>query len=444
MKNLTEGKEMGLITSFALPMILGNVFMQAYSVVDSIILGNYVGNTALAAVGASFPFIFALVSFVIGLGMGFSISISQYFGARDLDKVKKAIDTLWIFLSVSTVLTTIIGLLISEWAMKLIGVPAEVLPEAVIYLNISIIGFVAMFGFNGLTSVLRGLGDSKTPLYFLIFSTVINAGLNLLFVIVFKWGVAGSAWATAISQALGFIGMVIYLNPRNELVKLTWRKYVFDKEIFRSSVKIGVPTALQQTFVSLGMMALMSIVSRFGTQVVAAYTVATRIDSFASMPAMNFAAALSTFTGQNLGAGKPERVRKGLTVTLGMTSLISLFVTLIAHFYSKELMSLFTTDPEVIRYGSDYLIIVCSFYILFSAMFSISGVMRGAGDTLVPMLVTLFSLWLIRIPLAHFLSGSLGVHGIWWAIPVAWAIGLAGAWVYYKTGRWKTKVLVKR
>ncbi len=444
MKNLTEGKEMGLIIRFALPMILGNVFMQAYSVVDSIILGNYVGNTALAAVGASFPFIFALVSFVIGLGMGFSISISQYFGARDLDKVKRAIDTLWIFLSVSTIITTAVGLLISEWAMKMVGVPEEVLPEAVIYLNISIIGFVAMFGFNGLTSVLRGLGDSKTPLYFLIFSTVINAGLNLLFVIVFKWGVAGSAWATAISQAIGFIGMVIYLNPRNELVRLTWRKYVFDKEIFRSSVKIGVPTALQQTFVSLGMMALMSIVSRFGTQVVAAYTVATRIDSFASMPAMNFAAALSTFTGQNLGAGKPERVRKGLTVTLGVTSLISIFVTLIAHFYSTELMSLFTSDPEVIRYGSDYLIIVCSFYILFSGMFSISGVMRGAGDTLVPMLVTLFSLWLIRIPLAHILSGRFGVHGIWWAIPFAWAIGLVGAWVYYKTGRWKTKVLVKR
>ncbi len=444
MKNLTEGKEMGLIIRFALPMILGNVFMQAYSVVDSIILGNYVGNTALAAVGASFPFIFALVSFVIGLGMGFSISISQYFGARDLDKVKRAIDTLWIFLSVSTVVTTAVGLLISEWAMKMVGVPEEVLPEAVIYLNISIIGFVAMFGFNGLTSVLRGLGDSKTPLYFLIFSTVINAGLNLLFVIVFKWGVAGSAWATAISQAIGFIGMVIYLNPRNELVRLTWRKYVFDKEIFRSSVKIGVPTALQQTFVSLGMMALMSIVSRFGTQVVAAYTVATRIDSFASMPAMNFAAALSTFTGQNLGAGKPERVRKGLTVTLGVTSLISIFVTLIAHFYSTELMSLFTSDPEVIRYGSDYLIIVCSFYILFSGMFSISGVMRGAGDTLVPMLVTLFSLWLIRIPLAHILSGRFGVHGIWWAILFAWAIGLVGAWVYYKTGRWKTKVLVKR
>ncbi|MDD2963467.1 MAG: MATE family efflux transporter [Bacteroidales bacterium] len=443
MKNLTEGNEGSLIFRFALPMLLGNVFMQIYSIVDSIVVGQFIGKEALAAVGASFPLIFALVSFVIGIGMGFSIAISQYFGARDFDRVARAIDTMWIFLAVSSVLLTGIGLLFSEKLLILIDIPNEVMPQAVSYLNINIIGFVVMFGYNGAAAVLRGLGDSKTPLYFLIISTFINIGLDLLFVLVLNMGVEGTAWATVIAQAGAFLSMAVYLNKTHKIIRINFRKYVFDKEIFLKSLNIGLPTGFQQTFVSFGMVALLSIVNQFGTVAVAAYTVATRIDSFASMPAMNFAAALSTFVGQNLGAGKHERVRTGLIATLKMTSIISIVVTLTAVFFSDMMMRLFTSDPEIVSIGSDYLLIVSSFYLFFSTMFIISGVMRGAGDTLVPMFITLLSLWLVRIPVSWGLSRVIGIHGVWWGIPVAWFLGMVGAWLYYKTGKWKSKVIVK-
>lgn len=443
MKNLTEGNEGSLIFRFALPMLLGNVFMQIYSIVDSIVVGQFIGKEALAAVGASFPLIFALVSFVIGIGMGFSIAISQYFGARDFDRVARAIDTMWIFLAVSSVLLTGIGLLFSEKLLILIDIPNEVMPQAVSYLNINIIGFVVMFGYNGAAAVLRGLGDSKTPLYFLIISTFINIGLDLLFVLVLNMGVEGTAWATVIAQAGAFLSMAVYLNKTHKIIRINFRKYVFDKEIFLKSLNIGLPTGFQQTFVSFGMVALLSIVNQFGTVAVAAYTVATRIDSFASMPAMNFAAALSTFVGQNLGAGKHERVRTGLIATLKMTSIISIVVTLTAVFFSDRMMRLFTSDPEIVSIGSDYLLIVSSFYLFFSTMFIISGVMRGAGDTLVPMFITLLSLWLVRIPVSWGLSRVIGIHGVWWGIPVAWFLGMVGAWLYYKTGKWKSKVIIK-
>jgi Na+-driven multidrug efflux pump len=205
-----------------------------------------------------------------------------------------------------------------------------------------------------------------------------------------------------------------------------------------------LPSGLQQTFVALGMMALLKIVDSFGTNTLAAYTIAGRIDSFATLPAMNFSMALMTFVGQNLGAGKQERVRKGYLATQLITGGISVTMSILILIFSVQLMSIFNQDPEVIRIGSGYLVIVSSFYLLFSAMFTNTGVFRGAGDTLVPMFITLFSLWLIRIPLAYALSsGSLGVSGIWWSMPIAWLAGTTVTFIYYFTGRWKRKVIVK-
>lgn len=443
MNNLTEGKAGNLIFKFAVPMLLGNVFMQVYSVVDSIVVGQFIGREALAAVGASFPLIFALISFVIGIGMGFSVAISQYFGARDMNRVVRTIDTMWIFLLVSSVVISVLGLLFSKPLLIMTGIPDEVLPLAVPYFNINVAGFMVMFGFNGGSTILRGLGDSKTPLYFLVISTVVNIILDLVFVLVFDWGVEGTAWATVIAQAGAFFSMVVYLNRTHPIIRINFRRYIFDREIFMKSVRIGLPTGFQQTFVSFGMVALLGIVSQFGTVAVAAYTVATRIDSFAAMPAMNFASALSTFVGQNLGAGRSDRVRSGLIATLKMTSVISVVVTLLAFLFSKQMMSIFTSDVEIIAIGADYLMIVSAFYLFFSTMFIISGVMRGAGDTLIPMFITLLSLWLIRIPVSWGLSSVIGLHGVWWGIPIAWFIGMVGAWFYYKTGKWKQKVIVK-
>jgi len=444
MKDLTNGKEGELIFQFAIPMLLGNVFQQLYHITDSIIVGKFIGKEALAAVGSSFPIIFAMVSLVIGITIGFTVIISQYFGAKDYNNVKRAIDTMNIFLFFTSIIITIVGIYFSNSIFKLLKLPPEVLPQAETYLHIYLTGTIVFFGFNGVSAILRGLGDSKTPLYFLIVSTILNIILVLLFVVTFHWGIAGSAVATVIAQTITFIAAIIYLNKYHKIINYSFNNLIFDKEIFYNTIKIGLPSGFQQTFVALGMMALFGIVNSFGTDVTAAYTVVGRIDSFATMPAMNFSMALSAFVGQNIGANKLDRVKNGFIATLVMTSIISVIVSLITILLPSQLMGIFTNDINVINIGSKYLIIVCSFYIIFSSMFVMTSVVRGAGATLIPMFITLFTLWIIRVPIAVFLSKKIGVNGIWWAIPIAWTIGLICSYIYYKSGKWKSKVIINR
>ncbi len=443
MKDLSVGNESRLIFRFATPMLLGNMFQQLYNVVDSIIVGKFIGKEALAAVGASFPLIFTLISFIIGIAIGSTVIISQYFGAKDFDKVRRAIDTLYIFIFFASVIVSLLGITFSNDIFRLIGLPSDVLPLADRYLDIYLSGLVLFFGFNATSAILRGLGDSRTPLYFMVIATIMNIGLDLLFVVGFKWGVEGAALATLVSQAGAFVTAILYLNRTHEIINLSWRKMVFDRSLFRANVRIGIPIGLQQAFVALSMLVMYWLVNPFGTNAVAAYSVVFRIDSFAAMPAMNFAAALSTFVGQNLGANKPERVRTGLISTVMMTSLFALSITAIALILAGPLMRLFTTDPEVVKIGVTYLYIVSPFYVVFTTMFTIGGVMRGAGDTFIPMLITFIALWVIRIPLCYFLSIELGVAGIWWGVPGAWLTGALLSFIYYLTGRWKAKALVK-
>ncbi len=443
MRDLSEGPVAKQIFIFALPMLLGNVFQQMYNIVDTIIIGQYIGTNALAAAGASFPVIFVLVSLVIGITTGTTIIISQYYGAKDYAAVKRAIDTAFIFLFFASIGLTILGLVFIDDVWRLIGLPDHLVQDATLYFSIYAAGLVFMFGYNATSAVLRGLGDSKTPLYFLIISTILNIGFDLLFVLVFGWGIGGVAFATVLAQAIAFGLSVIYLNKTHKIIRFAYRGLEFDRDIFRKSLRIGIPTGMQHTFVSLGMLALMSIVNRFGTNTIAAYTIAWRIDSFAAMPAMNFGLALTTFVGQNLGANKPERVQKGLFATLVMTTILCLTLTAVAWLFGRQMMGVFTSNAEVIDIGYDYLVIVSSFYVIFAAMFVTQSVMRGAGDTLVPMFITLIALWLLRIPASHFLSLRYGEVGIWWGIPVAWLFGFIAAYIYYRTGRWKRKAVVK-
>ena len=444
MKDLTQGNEGKLIFFFALPMLLGNLLQQMYQVIDSVIVGHVLGKQALAAVGASFPITFAFVSLIIGIGIGGTVVVSQYYGAKQLDNVRKAVDTLYLFMFYSAIILTVIGVLFSEQILRFINTPADILPDATIFLRIYFLGLISFFGFNGTSSILRGLGDSKTPLYFLLVSTVLNIGLDLLFIIEFHWGVAGAAIATVISQTVAFVAGMVYLNRKSHLVSFKIKEVKFDKEIFFKSLKIGLPAGLQQTFVSFGMVAVMSIVNSFGTDVVAAYAAAGRLDSLATLPAMNFSMALSAFVGQNMGAGRSDRVRSGLVATIKLSSIVSLGISLLVILAGTLLMRLFTTDSNVIAIGHQYLIIVGCFYVVFNFMFCINGVTRGAGDTLIPMIITLFGLWIIRIPAAWLLSKPFGAVGIWWAIPMAWAIGAVLQYTYYKSGRWKKKAIVKK
>ncbi len=443
MKDLTKGNEASLIFYFAIPMLIGNVFQQSYNLADSIIVGQVLGKQALGAVGASFPILFLLIALIIGITMGYSILISQYFGAGEMIKVKRTIDTAFIILFIASILTTIIGLLFSDFILRALNTPLDILPQARIFLDITFGGIIFLFGFNSISAILRGLGDSKTPLYFLIVATILNVLLVMLFVMVFKWGIAGSAFATLVAQGFAFIGGVIYLNKTQDVLRFSLKNIEFDREIFIKSLKIGLPSGVQQMMVAAGMMAVNRIVNNFGTDAFAAFTAAGRLDSFAMMPAMNLGAAISTFTGQNLGAQKPDRVRKGYHATLLIASAISIAISAAVLLFGRQLMGLFSRDVQVVEIGTNYLMMVGSFYIFFSTMYITTCVLRGAGDTLIPMFFTLCSLWFIRVPVSTLLSERFGTDGIWWGIPIAWFAGMIMTQAYYLTGRWKLKAAVK-
>jgi len=446
MNDFTQGKEGKQILMFAVPMLIGNVFQQLYNIVDSVIVGKYIGSVALAAVGSSFPILFTLSALVGGIAIGGSVLVSQYFGAKNYKKVKITSDTLQIFLLVSSIVLSVVFFLLSRPLFQLLSIPEEVLPSAVRYFDIVILTTtIPMFALFGMASILRGVGNSRTPVTFMVISFLINIVLDLLFVLVFKWGIDGVAWATAIASIFSWIALWYHLNKKEDnMIKfnLNYKKWEFNWENFRLSLKIGLPSGVQQTLVGLGSMALLAIVSPFGVATLAAYTAAGRIDMFVSMPAMNLAAALSSFVGQNMGAERYDRIKNGLRQTLIYSTIICLALMLVVVLFSGEIMRLFTdvSSPhfdEIVSIGKEYLVIVTSFYIMFSTMFVINGVTRGAGATFIPMLITTLSLWVFRIPLAIFLSKSFGATGIWWSIPVGWTAGCIGAIIYYKSGLWK-------
>jgi putative MATE family efflux protein len=443
MRKLTEGPELRVIFLFAAPMLIGNVFQQLYTVVDSIVVGQFVGKEALAAVGSSFSIIFLLIALIMGVTMGSGIMVSQFYGAREMEKVRRTISTAYVYVFVASVVLTAAGILLARPLLLLLDTPPEILDQATVYLRIIFGGMIVSFGYNALTAVFRAVGDSKTPLYFLIVATLTNVVLDLVFVVTFGWGVAGAAWATIISQGIAFLlsWIAIQRSP-HEVLHIDVRHLVFDRGLFAQSMRIGIPSGIQQVLVAMGFMAITRIVNGFGTDTIAAYTAASRLDSFAGMPAMNFSMALVTFVGQNLGARKPDRVRKGLGVTLLMSSAVAAVATAVMVLAKGALIRIFSSDPAVVTIGGHYLVIVGSGYLLFSAMFVMGSVPRGAGDTMIPMLITLCTLWIIRVPLSAWLSSFMGSDGIWWSIPAAWLMGTVLSTVYYFSGRWRRRVLV--
>jgi putative MATE family efflux protein len=442
MTDLTRGNETRAIIAFALPMLLGNVFQQLYSTVDGVVVGRFVGKEALAAVGASFPVMFFMISLVMGVTMGAGIMLSQFYGAGDRERLRRTKDTAIVFLSVASVAVTAAGLAVSGPILRLVRVPEAVFPLARSYLRIMFAGMVFTFGYNTVGAILRALGDSRRPLYFLIAATVSNVVLDLVFVLAFGWGITGAAWATVISQALSFALGARHVQ-RSELLRVRPRLLVFDRGLMAGMLRIGLPAGLQHSLVSLAFVALNRIVNPFGTAAMAGFAAASRLDSFAGMPAMNLSMAVSTFVGQNLGAGKPERVRRGFLAAMLVGIAISLALTTVTIFFKRPLIALFNTDGEVVRIGAEYLLTVSLVYPVFASMFITGGVLRGAGDTFVNMLISVLALWGVRIPVAAVLSSRLGTRGIWMGIPAEWVFAFSVTFLYYLTGRWKRKVLAR-
>ena len=444
MKSLTEGKEWRGILGFTIPMFIGSIFQQLYNVIDSVIVGQFVGKEALAAVGGSFPIIFLISSLLMGVTMGTSILISQYYGAKDIENVKKSVQSGYMILVLGTILMSVFGFVFSKDILLAMKVPSEIMKDSEKILNITFIGLIGPFGYNTVSGMLRGLGDSKTSVYFLILSTILNVILDLIFVICFNLGVSGVAWATLISQLVSFISSLIYLYSKNEIFRFNFLKTPISKENLLMSLKLGIPTGIQQICLALGIITMQSLVNGFGASTMAAFAAASKLDTFATLPMNNFSLAISTFVAQNIGAGKMERVKKGIRSTLIMVNITSLMMTIIVWIFGKQLMSIFTNDMHVIRYGIDYLKIVGSGYIILASMFTIVGFIRGTGHTLFPAFVTLTSLWVIRIPIAVIMTKIIGTDGLWVGVPIGWFFGLILAMVYYYSGKWKQGTIIKQ
>ena len=442
MKDLTVGKESKCIFNFALPMLIGSLFQQLYNTADSIIVGRFVGKSAMAAVSGANPIMFLLTSFLMGITLGFSILISQYYGSKNMEKVKSAIDTTYVFIFIASFFITFIGVFFSGKILEIMNTPSEIFDLSKGYLIIIFTGTLFSTGYNSICAILRGLGDSTNPLYFLIIATILNIILDIVFIIYFNMGVNGVALATIIAQAVAFIFSVLYLNRKHEVLKIKIRNLKYDLEIFKTGLKLGLPSAIQQTLFSIGNITLQSLVNSYGTSAMAAFGAGSKIETFISLPIMNLGSAVSTFVAQNIGANKVDRVKKGVKSSINMALSISLFVLIIFFLFKENLIKLFNTDTEVVSIGCRYLLTIGPFFFLISTSFMLTSAIRGAGASIFAMISSMISLWIARIPASYLLSSFYGVNGIWMGIPIGWCVGLIVTGIYYKNGYWKNKSVV--
>lgn len=448
-KNLTEGKPLKLLFFFALPMVIGNFFQQLYNMVDSMVVGKFVGEDALAAVGSSFPVVFLAVAIAAGLSMGCTVVISQLFGAGQIREMKTTISTALIALGVIGLAIMAAGELAAGPLLKLLGTDADIMADSLTYLRIYFGGAVFLFLYNTLNGIYNALGDSNTPLKFLMVSALTNIGLDLLFVIRFHMGVAGVAWATLIAQGLCAVVSFFVLikrmkNMESEPAAADKKFAFFEANAARRIARVGVPSMLQQSIVSLSMMFMQGLVNSYGKVFVAGYTAATKIDTLAMMPNMNFSNAMSSYTAQNIGAGKDKRVVQGYKACLLMVLIFSLIITGIIYLFGPQLLSLFLnsgSEGSAMGYGLRYMKTVSVFYVLMGLMFVGNGLLRGAGDMGTFMLSSMSNLF-SRVAIAYLLAHFIGSSAIWWSIPIGWGIGTIFSFIRVQSGKWKLKKLV--
>jgi len=435
---MTSGSPVKLVLAFSLPMILGSAFQQLYNTVDSIVVGRFVGANALAAVGAAFPAMFFVVSFMMGLSMGITVIVAQLFGAGETDRLKSTFSTSFITMLLLTAVSTVAGLLLIDPLLRLLNTPAEIFADTASYLKIVFVGLLPMVIYNFYSAVLRGIGDSKTPLYFLIIASVVNVVLDLYFVINLGLGVAGVAYATVAAQAISSVFCIVYTYRKVPIFRVGLREMTFDRSLFRLVIRYGVPTAIQQCVVSLGMMAVSGLVNSFGAVTMAAYTAGNKIETFVALPAMNIGNALSTFVGQNAGAGKNDRVRKGFLSITKINALLCVVLSLFIIPFAKYLIMIFidvNEAPLVIEQGAEYLVVMFIFYALQAVMFCLQGFFRGVGDMKTALAVSLVALG-VRCISAYSMAPFVQHSSVWYSIPVGWISGCLVGLIAYRSGRW--------
>ncbi|MEG2121911.1 MAG: MATE family efflux transporter [Rikenellaceae bacterium] len=429
--SLVKGNVQRQMLFFAVPMIITQLCQQVYQLTDTIIVGRYLGDSSLAAVGVSAPFVFLFIALAKGVSMGSSIIVSQNWGSGNMKNVKVAANSLYLFIILFSLFVTAVGLIFSENIMNVINLPDEIFITASEYFNIYLVGLIFLFLSNAVMGLLIGIGNSMTPMIFVALSVAFNIILDILFVVVFGLGVCGVAWATVITQGLVTIAMFIYTNRKLPILGISIRP-IFDWNIFNRSMRLGLPTGFQQVFVAVGMVAIMGVINNFGVDVIAGYVAASRVEGFVMVVPLSLASALTAFVAQNYGAGDIKRVEQGIFETLKISFVSCFVVLMLLSVFGTSFMRLFTNNPNVINIGNQYLFIIGLTFTLFSVMFVYMGALRGVGNTIFPMVTTLFTLCVLKIPVAYFLSSTpLHELGIWLASPISWLVGVVVSIAYW-------------
>ena len=439
LRNMTAGSPARHLFAFALPLLCGSFLQQLYNMVDAWVVGQYVGDTALAAVGIGFPVLFMFSSLFMGLSSGGTVVIAQFYGAGELDRVRDAIDTVYTTFMASIVPISVGAVLLVKPMLFLLRVKPGAYDEAWLYLTVVCAGLIGNIGYNLNSGILGGLGNTRTTLLFLAVSSVLNIVLDLIFVICFHWAVFGVAFATILAQAVSWLFGIFYINRRYPQIAIRPFCFRFDRALFREILGVGLPAGIQMSLVAFGSMVVMSKVNTFGEEFTAGYNVGVRLDQLAFLPVQALASAATAFVGQNIGAQKPERARQGVRVVVTSAVLWALSMAVLLMVFCPVLVAQFSDTPAVVYGGTVYLRSIMPTYVLFAVLFSLNNAMRGAGDSVFPMVNAILSLILLRLPAVYFLANHFGPKVMFWGYGIGWALGFLLSTHHYLSGKWLKK-----
>lgn len=440
MKNstvMTEGSIWKKILFFSIPLILGNLFQQLYNTVDSIIVGNYIGSEALAAVGSSGSIITLLIGFCIGASAGAGVVIAQFYGARDKEGVRKAVHTTIAIAIAAGAILTVVGILTTPLLLKAMGTPEEVFAQASIYLKVYFGGILFSVIYNMSAGILNAVGNSKRSLVYLMIAAVSNIFLDLLFVVVFKMGIVGVAIATDISQLLSCIFILRFLVKSEDIYQVKLKDIRCYDNLLGKILKIGLPTGVQNIVISLSNVIVQSSVNSFGAVAMAGFAAYIKVDGFNILPVLSFSMAATTFVGQNVGAGRLDRVRKGMYVSVAMGIIYTVCTGVLLLLFAPQVIGVFTQNKQVVEYGVYIMKFFCPFYWMLGILHILAGTIRGTGKTMQAMFVFLFSLCIFRV---CWIWGAMAVSheigGVMLGYPLSWLVGLIMILLYVWKGNW--------
>lgn len=434
---MTEGKISKSLVFFAFPIFLGNLFQQLYNVVDSLVVGNVLGKEALAAVSSTASIIFLIVGFINGIFVGSGVVIARYYGAKNKENLSIAIHTTLAFALVAGLVVTMVGSGLTPWLLRVMGTPNDVLPDAITYLRLYFVGGIAIVMYNACMGIFQAVGDSRHPLYYLIIAATLNVVLDILFVAIFNFGVGGAAMATVISQFISAILAFTKLTRVNSDYKIYIRKISIDASMLKSLMKMGLPAAVQNSVVAFANVIVQSNINQFGSVAMAGNGSYTKLEGFAFLPITSFSIALTTFIGQNIGAEKYERVKEGARFGVIAGVILAQMTGVIIWILAPQLIGLFNSDPGVIAQGALRARIISPFFFLLALSHCLSGILRGAGKTYIPMIVMLVSWCLIRITYISIAVKILpDIRVVHWAYPLTWFISSLAFFIYYKKSDW--------